>query len=132
MEELVSDGWSAVSDVCAAQGGHLPRPNSEAEFLELIAIAEAQGANFIWLDAWLHDDGVWRWSDGSEVGFFLWDKGQPSGTDVDGTEERRLMIWRVEFGNHPEGWAYNDCRDDPAAFRPDEYDDSIAVICTFN
>ena len=132
VSDPVSASWKDASAACAQLGGHLPRPHSTEDIAALTSLAEAQGADFVWLDAQLGNDGVWRWSDGSEVDFFLWDANQPSGTDVDGAGERRLMLWRVHFGGSSGDWAYNDCREDPAAFRPTEYRDGIAVICCFD
>ncbi len=129
---IVGDySWEQAYEKCLEMGGILPIINSQEELDALIAEAEKAGASFVWLGAKRDENGEWIWINGEPVEFFLWDVNEPSGTDLDGTLENYLMLWKVSFDGRNTGWAYNDCRANPAAYKPSRFKGKIAVICQY-
>ena len=69
--------WYAAEARCQAEGGHLASVLSEQEFLEVNRLTNgtASQGSAIWLGGEEGSDGVWRWTDGSEIaGERLWYK----------------------------------------------------------
>jgi hypothetical protein len=129
--DLGDYSWEEAYQKCLEMGGTLPIIKSQEELDALIAVAEKSGASFVWLGAKRDEDGNWVWVNGEPVEFFRWDINEPSGKDLDGTEENYLMLWRVNFDGRTTGWAYNDCRLNPAAYKPSRFKGKIALICQF-
>ncbi len=122
--QIGSASRSQAASLCEAEGGHLPVINSQEDFDTLVAEADRQSLSYVWLDAKRGTDGVWRTSDGKEVTFFKWFKGEPSGYDTDGTAENCLMLWKYNGV-----WGYNDMRNDPGTAYYKYYGGRIAVYC---
>ena len=122
--QIGSASRDEAATLCANEGGHLPVVNSQEDFDALVAEADKQGLSYVWLDAKRGADGVWRTSDGEEVAFFKWFRGEPSGYDTDGTAENCLMLWKYNGV-----WGYNDMRNDPGTAYYKYYGGRIAVYC---
>lgn len=122
--QIGSASRDQAASLCAQEGGHLPVINSQEDFDALVAEADRQGLSYVWLDAKKGADGVWRTSDGAEVSFFKWFRGEPSGYDTDGTSENCLMLWKYNGV-----WGYNDMRNDPGTAYYKYYGGRIAVYC---
>ncbi len=122
--QIGSASRDEAATLCAKEGGHLPALNSQEDFDALVAEADRQGLSYVWLDAKRGADGVWRTSDGEEVTFFKWFRGEPSGYDTDGTAENCLMLWKYNGV-----WGYNDMRNDPGTAYYKYYGGRIAVYC---
>jgi hypothetical protein len=115
---------------CAELGGRLAVARNREEFDALTAAAEEAGVYMLWLGAQRQTDGTWLWGTGETAEFFVWDAGQPSGKDFDGTAEDYLLLWKVKFGSG--AWAFNDSRGDPASAAPRYYSGKLGYICEFD
>ena len=69
--------WYAAEEHCQADGGHLASVLSEQELLEVNRLTNGTASQHsaLWLGGEEGTDGVWRWTDGSEIaGEKLWQK----------------------------------------------------------
>ncbi|MDD6089159.1 MAG: lectin-like protein [Candidatus Limivicinus sp.] len=116
--------WTEAAKKCQDLGGHLVVISDEAEFDEIVALAEANGISRVWIG--LHrENGHEVWVNGQD-GYVRWAKGEPSYVDVnDQVSEDYVMLWDNR------GWAYNDNRDDPCKDYPAFYSGTMGYICEF-
>jgi hypothetical protein len=121
--------WEQAKDRCEEMGGYLAAAENRDEFQALMELAEESGVTMLWLGAQRQADGSWLCLSGTPLGFFLWDTGEPSYRDKDGTEENCLLLWKVPFASGD--WAFNDCRNDPLAYAPAYYSGRLAYVCSF-
>lgn len=121
--------WEEAKMSCEQMGGHLAVVNSQERLDEIVAMAEEKGAQFVWLGSYRGDDGVWYNVTGEAMNFSVWDAGEPSAIDADGTREDYLLLWyRAALGS----WTYNDMRNDPISVIPATYSGKVAYICQFD
>lgn len=116
-ELFVEDvSWEEAAQKCQERGGHLVAITSEAEMAEVVRLVEKSEATYIWLGGYTsyddYGDVFAHWITGEDFSYSKWSDGEPSRTDLDGTDEWYLMLWKVEKYN---GWSWNDQRNDPAA-----------------
>ena len=124
-ELLVEDcTWEQAKRSCEEQGGHLAVIRSEEDLRAVAAFAESAGVRFIWLGAFLGENGAWNWVTGEQTSYFPWDAGEPSGTDTDGTVENCLMLWKNARGE----WRFNDIRNDPVGYIPGVFGGKVAYV----
>ncbi len=122
-------GWSMAAAACQRLGGHLVIINDEAEFNEVVRLAEEAGLTYVWIGAH-RINGVEKWEGGLDLsdGFVRWSRGEPTYVDRnDQVSEDFIMLW-----NNGGAWAYNDNRDDPYADYPDMFEGVIGYVCEFN
>jgi outer membrane biosynthesis protein TonB len=124
-ELVVADvSWTQAAERCEAMGGHLVTINDADEFNTVVALAEAQGVNRIWIGCH-REKGVLIW-EGNQEGYESWAKGEPSYVDVnDKVAEDYVMLWNNN------GWGYNDNRNDPIADYPQMYSGTVGFICEY-
>ncbi len=121
--------WTQAKALCEEMGGHLVTVESAEEMQTVIALAEENSAQFVWLGAQRESDGVWRYVTGEEMTYVAWDSGEPTVTDSDGTAEDYLLLWyRPAVGT----WSCNDTRNDPISVLPATYSGKIAYICEYD
>ena len=121
--------WEEAKASCETMGGHLAVVDSQERLEEMIAMAEEKGAQFVWLGSYRGDDGIWYNVTGEPMEFSVWDTGEPSAIDADGTREDYLLLWyRAALGR----WTYNDMRNDPISVIPATYSGKVAYICQFD
>ncbi len=112
--ELVKEDltWEQASQRCQEMGGHLATVTSREEENELIAMAEAQGVDFVWLGGYTsynsYGSVFGHWVTGEDFAYTDWSKGEPSRVDQDGTPEWYIMLWKIKGA-----WSWNDQRNDP-------------------
>ncbi len=117
--------WREARELCQQKGGHLAVISSQEEFDQVIALAEQQGADKLWLGCRRENDQL-LWETGETVDFYPWAQGEPSGVDAyDGTAEDYLLLWNNG------GWFYNDSRNHPVADYPEWYSGSIGYVCEY-
>jgi hypothetical protein len=124
-ELVVADvSWTQAAERCEAMGGHLVTINDAEEFNTVVALAEAQGVDRIWIGCH-REKGVLIW-EGDQTGYESWAKGEPSYVDVnDKVAEDYIMLWNNN------GWGYNDNRNDPIADYPQMYSGTVGFICEY-
>lgn len=122
--------WEEARRRCEELGGRLAVARNREEFDALTAAAEEAGVYMLWIGARRQADGTWQWVTGETAEFFVWDTGQPSGQDFDGTAEDYLLLWKVKFGSG--AWAFNDSRGDPVSAAPRYYRGKLGYICQFD
>ena len=121
--------WEEAKASCEVMGGHLAVVDSQERLDKLIAMAEEKGASFVWLGSYRGSDGIWYNVTGEPMSFSVWDSGEPSAIDADGTREDYLLLWyRQALGT----WTYNDMRNDPISVIPATYSGKVAYICQFD
>jgi len=121
--------WEEAKASCETMGGHLAVVDSQERLDSIIAMAEEKGAQFVWLGSYRGDDGIWYNVTGEPMNFSVWDAGEPSAIDADGTREDYLLLWyRAALGR----WTYNDMRNDPISVIPATYSGKVAYICQFD
>lgn len=103
---------------------------SDQETLDaIIAMAEEKGTQFVWLGPYRGSDGICYNVDGRVMDFALWDAGEPSAQDGDGTPDDYLLLWfRSALGR----WTYNDMRNDPVSVIPATYSGKLTYVCQFD
>jgi hypothetical protein len=131
--ELFMDdiSWTDAQQKCEEMGGHLVTITSQDEMKQMIDLAKKKDATYVWIGGYTSytADGVPipNWLTGEPFDYTAWSKGEPSNSDLDGTQERYLMLWNVKSLG---GWGWNDQRNDPAKdfsyFRG-----HLAYICEF-
>ena len=116
--------WTDAQKACAALGGHLVVISDEAEYDEILRLAEDAGITRIWIGCH-RINGVDTWET-DEPGYINWAKGEPTYVDRnDQVSEDYFMLWNNN------GWACNDNRDDPCKDYPDFYSGTMGYICEF-
>ncbi|MBQ4042536.1 MAG: hypothetical protein IJD06_00955 [Clostridia bacterium] len=121
--------WEQAKARCEALGGKLATVRSEEELQQIITMAQNAGVRFVWLGAYRAADGTWRYVDGEVMSYAVWDSGEPSAMDADGTREDYLLMWyRPAIGR----WTFNDMRNDPISVIPATYGGKTAYVCQFN
>ena len=121
--------WEQAKDLCEQKGGHLATVRSQEELDSVTALAEANGAQFVWLGAYRGGNDTWYYVTGDKMTFAAWDEGEPSARDSDGTPENYLLLWyRPAAG----AWSYNDMRNDPISVVPRTYSGKTAYICQYD
>lgn len=116
--ELVkeSTSWEEANRRCQEMGGHLATITSQEEMDQIIALAEANDARYIWLGGYTSYDEYGsvfgHWVTGEAFSFQAWSEREPSRVDKDGTPEWYIMLWNIPSLG---GWCWNDQRNDPAA-----------------
>ncbi|MDR3277842.1 MAG: VWA domain-containing protein [Oscillospiraceae bacterium] len=128
---LENVSWEEANQRCLEKGGHLVTITAQAEQDEIIRLAEAAGAQYIWLGGYTsYDDygGVFaHWITGEDFTYSNWSVDEPSRTDRDGTPEWYLMLWNLtELG----GWTWNDQRNNPLADFG-YFSGKIAYVCEY-
>ena len=120
--------WEEARTSCEMMGGHLATVNDQETLDEIIAMAEENGASFVWLGSYRGGDGIWYNVTGETMSFSKWDQGEPSAIDADGTREDYLLLWyRAAQGT----WTYNDMRNDPISVIPATYSGKVAYVCQY-
>ena len=118
--------WTAARDKCLQLGGHLANIGSQEELSEVIALAEAQGLEKLWIGCH-RENAALIWENEEEISFYKWGKGEPSGYDSgDRVTEDFILLWK--FNGE---WVYNDSRDDPVKDYPAMYSGQIGYVCEF-
>ncbi|MBQ6927818.1 MAG: protein kinase [Oscillospiraceae bacterium] len=121
--------WTQAKALAEAKGGHLATVRSADELQKVIAAAEAVGARFVWLGAYRGESGNWYYVTGDAMEYAVWDTGEPSAIDQDGTHEDYLLLWyRTKEGR----WSYNDMRDDPVSLLPVTYHGYTAYMIQYD
>jgi len=123
--------WEEANRLCLEMGGHLATITSEEECRQLIALAESNGASYVWLGGYTSNDDYGNvfghWITGEAFEYSMWCEGEPSRVDRDGTPEWYLMLWNIE---HLGGWSWNDQRNDPIPASK-SISGKLAFICEF-
>ena len=116
--------WTAAQEKCASMGGHLVTISNQEELDKVIAMAEEQGIEKLWIGCH-RENGQLIWENYETIDFYKWGKGEPSEYDSgDNVAEDYVMLWK--FNGE---WVYNDSRNDPVADYPAMYSGKIAYIC---
>ena len=120
--------WEQAKAKCEEKGGHLATVKSADQLAEIIDLAKQKGATYVWLGAYRAENSHWYYVTGEAMEYTVWDKGEPSAMDMDGTREDYLLLWyRKNLGT----WSYNDMRNDPASVVA-SYRGKLAYICQYN
>ena len=120
--------WEDAKAKCEEMGGHLATVKNQEELSEIIALVTAKGANYVWLGAYRAENDHWYCVTGEALDFTVWDSGEPSARDMDGTREDYLLLWyRKNLGV----WRYNDMRNDPCAVAA-SYRGKLAYVCQYH
>ena len=121
--------WEQAKALCEQKGGHLATVRSEEELSEIIAMAQAKGAQFVWLGAYRASNGHWYYVTGDALSYTKWDRNEPSAVDMDGTREDYLLLW---YRKNTGVWCYNDMRNDPVSVARSTYSGKLAYVCEYN
>lgn len=126
---MANVSWTQAKALAEQRGGHLAAVRSAEDLNEVVAMAERAGAQFVWLGAFRGDDGNWYYVTGEPMSYALWDTGEPSARDADGTREDYLLLWyRPAVGY----WSYNDTRNDPVTRLPATYWGKISYLVEYD
>lgn len=118
--------WTQARDRCSQMGGHLVNISGEAELAEVIALAEENGIEKLWIGCH-RENAQLIWENDEQVTYYKWGRGEPSGYDSgDRVTEDFVLLWK--FNGE---WVYNDSRDDPVRDYPDMYSGQIGYVCEF-
>jgi len=121
--------WEQAKTLCENKGGHLATVRSEEQLSEIIDLAKAKGASFVWLGAYRASNGHWYYVTGDALSYTKWDINEPSAVDMDGTREDYLLLWyRANSGT----WSYNDMRNDPVSVARATYSGKLAYVCEYD
>ena len=100
---LMDTGVSAISSAaatCASIGAHLPLPLNQQHDAEMRNAFDSLGAGYVALDGNDNDDeGQWHKNDGTAIGYFNWQPGNPDNYDHDGVTESYLGTWKNGLWN---------------------------------
>lgn len=120
--------WDEAVARCEEMGGHLVTIKDEAEYNKVVDIMETSSAKFVWLGSYRAEDGLWYYVTGERMTYAVWEVGEPSVTDSNGTPEDYAIMWK----SHNSGtWCYNDTSD-PLGLLPGTYSGYTAYICQFD
>lgn len=100
--------WTAANEECMRRGGHLATITSQEEMDTIISMAEEQGMRYLWLGGYTSVRGrqaFGHWVTGERFDFQPWYPGEPSRTDVDGTPEVYILLWKPKSDGP---WSFND------------------------
>jgi len=120
--------WEQARDLCEQKGGHLATVRTQEQLDRIIDLAQQNGATFVWLGAYRNDSGQWYYVTGDALDFTVWDTGEPSAKDGDGTPENYLLLW---YRARVDRWAYNDMRNDPISVARN-YRGKLCYVCQYD
>ena len=96
-------GVSAISSAaakCASIGARLPLPLNQQHDTEMRNAFDSLGAGYVALDGNDNDDeGQWHKNDGTAIGYFNWQPGNPDNYNHDGVTESYLGTWKNGLWN---------------------------------
>lgn len=121
--------WEQAKKLCEDKGGHLATVRTDEQLAEVISLAEAKGAQFVWLGAYRASNSHWYYVTGDALSYTQWDKGEPSAKDMDGTREDYLLLW---YRKNNGTWSYNDMRNDPISVARSTYSGKLAYVCEYD
>ena len=120
--------WEQAKAKCEEKGGHLATVKNEEQLNEVIDLVKNVGATYVWLGAYRAANSHWYYVTGEALDYTVWDTGEPSALDQDGTREDYLLMWyRKNLGT----WSYNDMRNDPVSVAP-FYKGKLAYVCQYD
>ena len=119
--------WEQAKAKCEEKGGHLATVKSADQLAEIIDLAQQKGATYVWLGAYRAENSHWYYVTGEALDYTVWDKGEPSAIDMDGTREDYLLLW---YRKNQGTWSYNDMRNDPVSVAA-SYRGKLAYICQY-
>ena len=120
--------WTEAKARCEEKGGHLATVRNAEQLAEVIRLVEAIGANYVWLGAYRDNTGHWCYVTGDALDYTVWDQGEPSAMDMDGTREDYLLLW---YRRNEGTWSYNDMRNDPVSVAY-SYRGRLAYVCQYD
>ena len=121
--------WEQAKKLCEDKGGHLATVRTDEQLAEVIALAEAHGALYVWLGAYRASNAHWYYVTGDALSYPQWDKNEPSAIDMDGTREDYLLLW---YRKNTGAWSYNDMRNDPVSVARATYSGKLAYVCEYD
>ncbi|WP_049962177.1 VWA domain-containing protein [Oribacterium sp. FC2011] len=105
--------WADANAAAIRKGGHLVTITSQDEMNQVSALCENAGIKYCWMGGYtmLDSSGCYgHWITGEDFNQYqAWYPGEPSRNDLDGTEEKYLMLWNIKGV-----WSWNDERIHPA------------------
>ena len=97
--------WHQAEKSCASYGGHLTSIHSREEEQFIINHVVKQTSRNLWIGGSDEaNEGAWKWTDGSPVDFFNWDRDEPNGA-------LHENCWELLHRPHPSRknpWGWND------------------------
>ena len=118
--------WTDAQQACKEKGGYLAVVRNEEELRKVVALAQQNGIEKIWLGCH-RENGELVWENGEMVTFYAWGAGEPSQYDSgDKVVEDYLLLWHFNGA-----WVYNDSRNDPVKDYPGMYSGQIGYVCEF-
>ena len=126
---LADTTWEQARDLCEQKGGHLATVRTQEQLDEIIELAKQNGASFVWLGASRSTNGQWYYVTGDALDFSVWDNGEPSAIDGDGTREDYLLLW---YRAKVDRWSYNDMRNDPISVAAGTYRGKLSYVCQYD
>ena len=113
--------WKEAEAYCEERGGHLATVESEAEYMDILDVADTTSRNVLWMGA-NRESGAFEWVNG-EGGLIYtnWMKGEPN--DETGDEDYLVMF--VVDGS----WVWADVPNDLSSFYGE---DSVGFICEWD
>ena len=118
--------WTDAQQACKDLGGYLAVVRNEQELQKVIALAQQNGIEKVWLGCH-RENGQLVWENGETVNFYVWGANEPSLYDNgDKVAEDYLLLWRFNGA-----WVYNDSRNDPVSDYPGMYRGQIGYVCEF-
>ena len=118
--------WTDAQQACKDLGGYLAAVRNEEELHKVIALAQQNGIEKVWLGCH-RENGELVWENGENVNFYVWGANEPSLYDNgDKVAEDYLLLWHFNGA-----WVYNDSRNDPVSDYPGMYRGQIGYVCEF-
>ena len=118
--------WTDAQQACKDLGGYLAVVRNEEELQKVIALAQQNGIEKVWLGCH-RENGELIWENGETVYFYVWGANEPSLYDNgDKVAEDYLLLWHFNGA-----WVYNDSRNDPVSDYPGMYRGQIGYVCEF-
>ena len=116
--------WTEAQAKCRELGGHLVVISDEEELSTVIALAQQNGIEKVWIGCHRENNNL-IWENNETVNFYAWGRGEPSFYDSgDRVAEDYLLLWRFNGA-----WVYNDSRNDPVRDYPAMYSGQIGYVC---